>query len=100
MKRRQYDQAGDVETGADDHHRPEPDARGEAAGDRLQQPPSHVLDGDGDGEVGDRRSEVARQRLQEQPQALAQLQADAEHQGDGNQDQSSWNYTGRCTMID
>jgi hypothetical protein len=83
-RRRQHHEAGDIAGRPRHHQAAEAEPTGQRAGDRLEQAPGDVLDGDGDGEIGDLEREIAGQGLEEQPQALAQPQREAQHQGDGN----------------
>ena len=73
------DKARHIERRACHHERAIADAHRERAGDRLQEAPGEVLHRDRQREVRDRDGDVARQRLHEQPEALAQPHAERQH---------------------
>ena len=77
--KRLRDEAHDIHDRAGNHDRTEAEPRRQRAGDRLQEAPGEILDGDRQREVGDGDVNVICQRLHEQTEALTQTHAEAEH---------------------
>ena len=87
--------ARQVEDAAAQHHRPEADADGKRARHRLQEAPGQVLHRHGEREVGDADGDVAGERRHDQPEALADAAAQAQHDRRPDQDRQ-----GRAQLLD
>ena len=93
-RRRRHDRHPDhVDDRPGEHRHAQTEAVGDRPDRRLRQPPDDILDRDRQREVGRRDAQVARDRRQEQSEALPQPHAEAEqHRGS---DQNETGLAGR-----
>jgi hypothetical protein len=78
--------AGHIKRSTREHDRAKAQPHCQRAGNRLQDAPSQVLHGQGKGKVGYRDRDILRQRLHDEPEALTQTHAQAQHHGRAKQD--------------
>ena len=77
-----------VDDGSGEHRHAQTEAVGDRPDRRLRQTPDDVLDRDRQREIGRRDAQIARDRRQEQPEALPQPHAEAEQHRGSDQNES------------